>query len=168
MYTFVIVTMRLCGQRNTSQKYVNEAARWHKQTHTSRPRRTRKGNHVQMYIDEHKTLSCQVVNSISELFKTGYPGAKTIKKNTNSTQNKYQTHNARAYEVTSFLSTDCELSTETWSRFVYSLGPWLVINQNEVRRKLTIWIFSSSCPDSKLEFLFHKNRCRWNNPHQQF
>ena len=52
------------------------------------------------------------------------PGAKTIKKNTNSTQNKYQTHNARAYEVTSFLSTDCELSTETCSRFVYSLGPW--------------------------------------------
>ena len=51
------------------------------------------------------------------------PGAKTIKKNTNSTQNKYQTHNARAYEVTSFLSTDCELSTETCSRFVYSLGP---------------------------------------------
>ena len=27
MYTFVIVTMRLCGQRNTSQKKVNEAAR---------------------------------------------------------------------------------------------------------------------------------------------
>ena len=51
------------------------------------------------------------------------PGAKTIKKNTNSTQNKSQTHNARAYDVTSFLSTDCELSTETCSRFVYSLGP---------------------------------------------
>ena len=49
-------------------------------------------------------------------------GAKTIKKNTNSTENKAQTHNARAYKVTSFLSTDCELSTETWSRFVYSLG----------------------------------------------
>ena len=49
------------------------------------------------------------------------PGAKTIKKNTNSTQNKSQTHNARAYAVMSFLSTDCELSTETCSRF----GPWL-------------------------------------------
>ena len=55
--------------------------------------------------------------------RTSTPGAKTIKKNTNSTQNKCQTHNARAYAVTSFLSTDCELSTETCSRFVYSLGP---------------------------------------------
>ena len=51
-------------------------------------------------------------------------GAKTIKKNTNSTQNKYQTHRAKQYEVTSFLSTDCELSTETCSKNVYSLGPW--------------------------------------------
>ena len=52
------------------------------------------------------------------------PGAKTIKKNTNSTQNKSQTHHAKQYEVTSFLSTDCELSTETCSKNVYSLGPW--------------------------------------------
>ena len=52
------------------------------------------------------------------------PGAKTIKKNTNSTQNKSQTHLAKQYEVTSFLSTDCELSTETCSKNVYSLGPW--------------------------------------------
>ena len=49
--------------------------------------------------------------------------AKTIKKNTNSTQNKFQTHRAKQYEVTSFLSTDCELSTETCSKNVYSLGP---------------------------------------------
>ena len=35
-------------------------------------------------------------------------GAKTIKKNTNSTQNKSQTHRAKQYEVTSFLSTYCE------------------------------------------------------------
>ena len=48
---------------------------------------------------------------------------KSIKKNTNSTQNKSQTRRARAYKVTSFLSTDCELSTETCSRFLYSLGP---------------------------------------------
>ena len=48
------------------------------------------------------------------------PGAKTIKKNTNSTQNKSQTHRAKQYEVTSFLSTDCELSTETCSKNVYS------------------------------------------------
>ena len=52
------------------------------------------------------------------------PGAKTIKKNTNSTPNKSQTHCARAYEVTTFLSTDCELSTETCSKNIYSLGPW--------------------------------------------
>ena len=51
------------------------------------------------------------------------PWAKTIKKNTNSTQNKSQTHRAKQYEVTSFLSTDCELSTETCSKNVYSLGP---------------------------------------------
>ena len=39
-------------------------------------------------------------------------GAETIKKKKNLTQNKSQTQRARAYEVTSFLSTDCELSTE--------------------------------------------------------
>ena len=50
-------------------------------------------------------------------------GANTIKKNTNSTQNKSQTHRAKQYEVMSFLSTDCELSTETCSKNVYSLGP---------------------------------------------
>ena len=50
-------------------------------------------------------------------------GAKTIKKNTNSTQNRSQTHRAKQYEVTSFLSTDCKLSTETCSKNVYSLGP---------------------------------------------
>ena len=52
------------------------------------------------------------------------PRAKTIKKKTKSTQNKSQTHRAKQYEVTSFLSTDCELSTETCSKNVYSLGPW--------------------------------------------
>ena len=51
-----------------------------------------------------------------------YPGAKTINKNTNSNQNKSETHHAKQYEVTSFLSTDCELSTETCSKNVYSLG----------------------------------------------
>ena len=35
--------------------------------------------------------------------------AKTIKKNTNSTQNKSETHRAKQYEVMLFLSTDCEL-----------------------------------------------------------
>ena len=47
-----------------------------------------------------------------------HSGAKTIKKKANSTQNKSQTHRAKKYEVTSFLSTDCELSTETCSNNV--------------------------------------------------
>ena len=51
------------------------------------------------------------------------PGSKTIKKN-NSTTTKSPTRSAKAYEVTSFLSTDCELSTNPCSRFLYSLGPW--------------------------------------------
>ena len=64
------------------------------------------------------------------------PGAKTTKKNTNSTQNKSQTHRAKQYEVTSFLSTDRELSTETCSKNVYSLGPRLNLKWHgqEVRR----------------------------------
>ena len=47
-----------------------------------------------------------------------------MNQNRNSTQNKSQTHRAKQYEVTSFLSTDCELSTDTCSKNVYSLGPW--------------------------------------------
>ena len=57
------------------------------------------------------------------LDKLVWPGAKTIKKITNSTPNKSQTHRAKQYEVTSFLSTDCELSTDPCSKNVYSLGP---------------------------------------------
>ena len=50
---------------------------------------------------------------------------KTIKKNTNSTPKTSQTQRAGAYKVTSFLSIDCELSTNPYSRFLnYSLGPW--------------------------------------------
>ena len=49
--------------------------------------------------------------------------SKTIKKNTNSTPNKSQTKRAKAYKVTSFLNTDCELSTNPCSRFLHSLGP---------------------------------------------
>ena len=52
-------------------------------------------------------------------------GAKTIKKNTNRTQNKSQTPRAKQYGVTSFLSTDCEFSTDTCSKNVYSFGPWI-------------------------------------------
>ena len=62
-------------------------------------------------------------------------GAKTIKKNTKSTQNKCQTHHAKQYEVTSFLSTDCELSTETCSKNVYSLGFWSIRESTHLLRK---------------------------------
>ena len=64
-------------------------------------------------------------NDFATIYRRRGPklGAKTIKKNTNSTQNKSETHHAKQYEVTSFLSTDCELSTETCSKNVYSLGP---------------------------------------------
>ena len=51
------------------------------------------------------------------------PGAKTLTKKKNSTPNKYQTQRARAYEGTSFLSTDCELSTETCTKNVIVLAP---------------------------------------------
>ena len=47
---------------------------------------------------------------------------KTIKKKENSTQHNTNLKRARAYEVTSFRSTDCELSTETCSKNVYSPG----------------------------------------------
>ena len=69
---------------------------------------------------EIKHVECSIVNTS---WKT-LLGAKTIKKNTNSTRNKSETHRAKQYEVTSFLSTDCEWSTETYSKNVYSLGPW--------------------------------------------
>ena len=59
MYTFVIVTMRLCGQRNTSPK-MKQRNDTNPQTHTPtnphrRPRRTRKGNpltFLDLYIDD--------------------------------------------------------------------------------------------------------------------
>ena len=62
--------------------------------------------------------------------------AKTIKKNTNSTQNKSQTHRTKQYEVTgtSFLSTDCELSSEICSKNVYSLGPRGTMNVGEISK----------------------------------
>ena len=68
------------------------------------------------------TPCCSIVSQPYVFFQ-GCSGAKTIKKNPNSTKNKSQTHRAKQYEVTSFLSTDCELSTETCSKNVYSLGP---------------------------------------------
>ena len=49
------------------------------------------------------------------------PGAKIIKKNTKL--DSKQTYRAKQYKVTSFLSTDCELSTNPCSKNVYNLGP---------------------------------------------
>ena len=73
-----------------------------------------------------------------KIWPKGRSGAKTtIMKNRNSTQNKSQTHRAKQYKVTSFLSTDCELSTETCSKNVYSLGPRLF--GQIVRRKKQHW-----------------------------
>ena len=71
---------------------------------------------------EHRIVSWAPIHAPDFFIVLG-PGAKTIKKNTNSTQNKSQTSHAKQYGVTSFLSTDCELSTETCSKNVYSLGP---------------------------------------------
>ena len=69
-----------------------------------------------------KTLNYVIVSQLDlRLWDVDGQGAKTIKKNTNSTQNKH----AKQYKVTSFLSTDCELSTETCLKNVYSLGPML-------------------------------------------
>ena len=62
------------------------------------------------------------------IFWGSAPWAKTIKKNTNSIQNKSQTHRANQYEVTTFQSTYCELSTETCSKNVYSLGPMCILS----------------------------------------
>ena len=59
--------------------------------------------------------------------------AKNIKKNTISTPNKSQTHRAEQYKVTSFLSTNCELSTETCSRLLYNLGPTATTRGQEAR-----------------------------------
>ena len=75
----------------------------------------------------HAFTGCDVTPYFTNLERNmhGRPGAKTIKTNTNSTQNKSQTHRAKQYEVTSFLSTDCELSTETCSKTFIVLAPGL-------------------------------------------
>ena len=85
---------------------------------------------------------------LADWIKTCTMGPKTVKKDTNSTQNKSETHRAKQYEVTSFLSTDCELSTETCSKNVYSLGPWLVVERtapNSKRRLEDYCLLTSIC-----------------------
>ena len=50
-------------------------------------------------------------------------GPRLKRKTQNLTQNKRQTYRAKQYKVTSFLSTDCELSINPCSKNVYNLGP---------------------------------------------
>ena len=75
--------------------------------------------------DELRRFALRFIHSHSGA--TGVFWRKAIKKKKNSTQNKSQTQRARAYKVTSFLSTDCELSTEMCSKNVYSLGPGQIV-----------------------------------------
>ena len=97
------------------------------------------------------------------------PGAKTIKKNTNSTQNKSQTQHAKQYEVTSFLSTYFELSTETCSKNVYSLGPWstwrslnrLRVQKGRCRAMMKTWKLSHTdvCDCGERQTMYHLMTC---------
>ena len=82
-----------------------------------------------------------------------------MKKNTNSTQNKFQTHRAKQYEVTSFLSTDCELSTETCSKNVYSLGPWMSRGSTPSRRMSTDTVFRQVFLDRRLPLHHQPSIC---------
>ena len=76
-----------------------------------------------MLVTKMTILDEPLFRSIRVFGMNDWPGAKTINKNKNSTQNKSQTQHARAYKVTSFLSTECELSTETCSKNVFSSEP---------------------------------------------
>ena len=76
------------------------------------------------------------------------------KKNTNSTQNKSETHHAKQYEVTSFLSTDCELSTETCSKNVYSLGPRSQLLPDRLGIYLKLFVSTYSTPCHEFAFRF--------------
>ena len=99
-----------------------------------------------------------IFSNESTVFSNNTPGAKTIKKNTNSTQNKFQTHRAKQYEVTSFLSTDCELSTETCSKNVYSLGPWVHMQSEHGMPRNGKIMSSSTYVDM---YPLHHLHCRW-------
>ena len=96
---------------------------------------------VYIWKSRHREFNCEIPGG-----RYWYPGAKSIKKNTNSTQNKSQTHRAKQYEVTSFLSTDCELSTEICSKNVYSLGPRYNSIIELISRHSTLRYFESLIP----------------------
>ena len=55
-------------------------------------------------------------------------GAKIIKKNTKLDSKQTSTYRVKQYKVTSFLSTDCELSTNPCSKNVYNLGSWYALD----------------------------------------
>ena len=97
-----------------------------------------------------------VMRPLNILYSTAHctttSGAKTIKKNTNSTQNKSQTHRAKQYKVTSFLSTDCELSTDTCSKNVYSLGPRLLPAQPNIHIRINY----TTATNSHLQYVSHE------------
>ena len=75
------------------------------------------------------------------------PGPKTKEKNTNSTQNKSESQSTRAYKVTSFLSTDCELAPIHARDFIIVLGP-MFESPLFYRFKTCAFSFSPSCPSS--------------------
>ena len=52
-------------------------------------------------------------------------GQDYLQKHKLDSKQQSQTHRAKQYKVTSFLSTDCELSTETCSKNVYTYSPGL-------------------------------------------
>ena len=87
-------------------------------------------NHSDKLFLHVKTIKC-VFCTENELNVIRRPGAKTIKKNTNSTQNKSETHRAKQYEVTSFLSTDCELSTETCWVIPCQINQWFASHPSD-------------------------------------
>ena len=82
---------------------------------------------------------------------------------------KSQTHRAKQYEVTSFLSTDCELSTEICSKNVYSLGPWstwmslnrLRVQKGRCRAVMKMWKLSQTdvCDCGERQTMSHLMTC---------
>ena len=80
--------------------------------------------HREMYAPTHKRAKDGKEAILFVVFSWG----QHYTEKENSTQNKSQTQRARAYDVTSCLSTGCELSTKPCSKNVCSLGPWSLRN----------------------------------------
>ena len=77
-------------------------------------------------------------------------GTKIIKKNTKLDSKQTSNVPCYQYKVTSFLSTDCELSTNPCSKNVYNLGPRTVVSPARVygAEKLAL----KKAQENKLEF----------------